>query len=81
MSQNEPQATLVLRFASVHVHCPFGHTDQASPFVFYPEGGVRYGLRKVANLQLLLESTKTSYTSHPAFYPAGTGGGVKAAGE
>jgi hypothetical protein len=79
MTQNELHSTLLLRVASVHACCLFGHRDQASPLVFYPEGGVRYGLRNVANSQLLLESAKTSYTTHPTFISAGTGG--KAEGE
>ena len=79
MKQNELQSPPLLWVASVHVGCLFGHKDQASPFVFYPEGGVRYGLRNVAILQLLLESAKTSYTAHPAFFSAGPWG--KAVGE
>jgi hypothetical protein len=63
MTQNELQSPLLLRVSSVHECCLFSHRDQASHFVLNPEGGVRYGLRNVAILQLLLESAETSYTA------------------
>lgn len=50
---------LLLRAASGHECCLFGHKHQASHSVFNPEAGVRYCLRNVAFLQLFLESAKT----------------------
>jgi hypothetical protein len=79
MTQNAIHSPLLLRYESVQVCCLSGHTDQASHCVFYLEGGVRYGLRNVANSQLLLESATTSYTTHPAVFSTGTEG--KAEGE